>query len=91
MAKELLEEVKKCFVKPEEPEVPEGFELFKSDQLAFKPLDNIKCALNAVNETVSDTDFEGDYNEFGAAIQKIRKAKATCVIDAGIHIAKILK
>lgn len=88
MANELLEEVKKCFAKPEEPE---KFRLFKINKLASKPLDKIKCALNAVNETVQDTDLASDFKEFEAAIQKIRKEKALCIIDAGINVATIIK
>lgn len=88
MANELLEEVKKCFAKPEELE---KFRLFKFNQLVSKPLDKIKCALNAVNETVQDTDLASDFKEFEAAIQKIRKEKALCIIDAGINVATIIK
>lgn len=88
LANELLKEVKKCFAKPEQPE---EFKLFKFNRLASKPLDKIKCALDAVNETVQGTDLSGDFKEFEAAIQKIRKQKALCIIDAGINVGTIIK
>lgn len=60
---------------------------------AFKPMDNVKCILGAVDELVRNNynKLVKELEAFETAIQDIRKENALCVIDSGINFVKIFK